>query len=82
MLLVAPFSSKTFTSHRRDSRPHADASEGGELPDDEFEEIERLSDDEKDDEVGDEEGPSAVLVGGERKPPDVAQSDRHGDAGK
>lgn len=33
-------------------------------------------------EVGDEEGAATVLISGHGEPPDVAQPDRHGDAGE
>ena len=41
-----------------------------------------LTDEEQHHQVGDEEGAAAVLVGGEREPPDVPQADRHCHAGE
>lgn len=65
---------------RRHHVPYFDAAPGTELPDSQLHEVERPSDKEEDDEVGNEEGAPSVLVSGVREPPHVPQAHGHGDA--
>ena len=57
-----------------DHIPDIDTARTAELPQRQLHEVERPSHKEEDDDVGDQEGSSAVLVGREGEPPDVTQT--------
>ena len=73
--------SEADTPGGRDHVPDLDIAGAGELAEGQLHEVERTTYHDEDHQVGDEEGPATVLVGCEGKPPDIAQTHRHGYAG-
>lgn len=70
------------TFERRRDIPDLHGRATGKLAQDHLQKIKRLPYDEEDNDVRYQERAPAVLVCCERKPPDVAEADGHGDAGQ
>ena len=62
--------------------PHGEGAELRELAEGDLHVVHGLADEQEEDEVGQEEGPAAVLVGQVGEPPHVADADGEADAGE
>lgn len=69
-----------LTSHRRTQVVHLGTAAAAELADNHLQVVNGSADDQQHNQIGYEKGAAAVLQGGERETPHVAQADGHGDA--
>ena len=69
-----PYLSVAHASQSWNHVPDIDTTSTAELPQCQLHEVERPAHKEEDDDVGDQEGSSAVLVGREGEPPDVTKA--------
>lgn len=69
-----------LTSHRRTQVVHLGTAAAAELADNHLQVVNGSADDQQHNQIGYEKGAAAVLQGGERESPHVAQANGHGDA--